>query len=336
MFELLLYGITAVLLYNEKPFNQIDLDNLINSAFWIVLIIGVWQYTTKLGLIPRIFFLENLVYSNTASDSIAYYNYTHFVVNITVNRMHSSFMEPSYFAGFLNPILYYYLFKFISGKNNTKDLLKAILVFVMIILTLSTTAISLSLIVVLFIIIQLKDFRRIMKALSLLVIGILILGIIINYTGLWDSLIKASIEKASSTSAKIRDTWNQACLQAFEDTHGIGIGLGNIRGSSFIFTLLGNVGVIGILCYLLFIISILRTKILTHVNYNNTQYPNISSLKIMLIICIAAQIISIGNYNYSVFWILLFLIVSCCSTYANYPISHTSNNRTRELVNVKK
>ena len=175
-----------------------------------------------------------------------------------------------------------------------------------------------------------------MKTLSLLLIGILILGIIINYTGLWDSLIKASIEKASSTSAKIRDTWNQACLQAFKDTHGIGIGLGNIRGSSFIFTLLGNVGVIGTLSYLLFIISILRTKILTHVNYNNTQNANISSLKIMLIICIAAQIISIGNYNYSVFWIFLFLIVSCCSTYANYPISHTSNNCTRELVNVKK
>lgn len=67
-----------------------------------------------------------------------------------------------------------------------------------------------------------------------------------------DSLI---FNKSISRSAIERDVWNSSALQNFFDSYGLGVGLGTVRTSSLVFALLSNVGVPGLIFYLLFAVS---------------------------------------------------------------------------------
>jgi hypothetical protein len=64
-----------------------------------------------------------------------------------------------------------------------------------------------------------------------------------------DTLI---FDKAASTSGIERSSWNTFALQNFIDSYGLGVGLGTVRTSSFPIALLSNVGIPGLLFYLLF------------------------------------------------------------------------------------
>ncbi len=64
-----------------------------------------------------------------------------------------------------------------------------------------------------------------------------------------DALI---FDKAASSSGIERSSWNSFALQNFFDSYGLGVGLGTVRTSSFPIALLSNVGIPGLLFYLLF------------------------------------------------------------------------------------
>jgi hypothetical protein len=66
--------------------------------------------------------------------------------------------------------------------------------------------------------------------------------------------------KASSQSAAERGTWNQAALDTFFATYGLGGGIGSVRASSFLLAVIGNLGVIGGLTYSLFLAMILLKR----------------------------------------------------------------------------
>jgi hypothetical protein len=59
--------------------------------------------------------------------------------------------------------------------------------------------------------------------------------------------------KASSSSGIERMSWNTQGVTNFLDTYGIGVGLGSIRTSSFLVAVLANLGVVGVVCYGVFI-----------------------------------------------------------------------------------
>jgi len=65
------------------------------------------------------------------------------------------------------------------------------------------------------------------------------------------------LNKATSTSATERGSWNTYGLQNFWDSSGLGVGLGTARTSSFPIAVLSNVGVPGALFFLLFMLSAL-------------------------------------------------------------------------------
>lgn len=307
--ELLLYGITATLIFNDKPLNAKDFDKLIDFEFWFVLIIGLWQFITKLGVIPRISLIEKLVYSNTASNSLVYYA-TSFPRSLLQNQFYSSFMEPSYLSGFLGAIFYYYISKFIKEKHILKNGIKTILTFCMVVISFSTTAYAVVALACLICLIQFNKDKRIIRALGIGLLAIFTSIVIINSFGLWEKIIRSSIEKFNTNSAMIRNTWDEACIQAFKDTIGIGVGYGNLSGSGFAFTLLGSIGIIGSLSYLLFIISVLRKKSIVLNGHDDCMSIDIAQYKIMLILCIAAQLVAVGRFNYSIFWMVLFILIA--------------------------
>ncbi|WP_189637175.1 MULTISPECIES: hypothetical protein [unclassified Rhizobium] len=65
------------------------------------------------------------------------------------------------------------------------------------------------------------------------------------------------VNKATSTSAAERGSWNTYGLQNFWDSSGLGVGLGTARTSSFPIAVLSNIGVPGALFFLLFMVSVL-------------------------------------------------------------------------------
>ena len=68
------------------------------------------------------------------------------------------------------------------------------------------------------------------------------------------------LSKASSQSGRERSLWNAMAYQTFLDTHGLGAGLGSARASSYVLVLLSNVGVLGLLLYLIFVVAILGAR----------------------------------------------------------------------------
>jgi hypothetical protein len=61
------------------------------------------------------------------------------------------------------------------------------------------------------------------------------------------------LSKAGSSSGIERMSWNTQGVTNFLETYGIGVGLGSIRASSFFVVVLANLGVVGALCYGLFL-----------------------------------------------------------------------------------
>jgi hypothetical protein len=61
--------------------------------------------------------------------------------------------------------------------------------------------------------------------------------------------------KGTTASGIERSTWNEVALQNFLDSYGLGVGLGTVRTSSFPVAVLSNVGVPGMIFYLLFAVS---------------------------------------------------------------------------------
>ncbi|PWR21544.1 O-antigen ligase family protein [Zavarzinia compransoris] len=61
------------------------------------------------------------------------------------------------------------------------------------------------------------------------------------------------LSKMDSDSGASRSRLNSSAFSNFLDTMGLGIGIGSVRTSSFVFTLLSNLGLLGTLAYALFI-----------------------------------------------------------------------------------
>ncbi|MEM9168183.1 MAG: hypothetical protein AAGC56_00890 [Pseudomonadota bacterium] len=64
-------------------------------------------------------------------------------------------------------------------------------------------------------------------------------------------------EKLSSASGLERTAWTARSFANFTETYGLGVGLGSGKGSSHLITVIGNLGLIGSVLYLLFVAQVL-------------------------------------------------------------------------------
>ncbi|CAO4167592.1 hypothetical protein CLBKND_01012 [Methylorubrum aminovorans] len=97
-------------------------------------------------------------------------------------------------------------------------------------------------------------------ALAVLLVIILILALIVFAPKLlepYQDLIQRMVfNKADSESARQRFGWNMQAVTNFMQTYGMGAGLGSLRSSSWILTLLAELGLIGALSYGAFVASL--------------------------------------------------------------------------------
>ena len=66
------------------------------------------------------------------------------------------------------------------------------------------------------------------------------------------------VNKVDSDSYRERSLWNTLALQTSHDSYYLGAGWGSVRASSFACSLMGNVGIPGVLLFLVFILQLLR------------------------------------------------------------------------------
>ena len=300
--ELFIMIVCAIFIYNAHVYTFDDIERIISIMVWITFAFAIWQYLSYFRIVPPNNVVSNIVYSNR-TDSSYYNSYVRNEVvfkSFWLTRLYSTFLEPSYFSGFLIVSFYVLIRKEIFDKAN---LIKLIIVGFMGMMTLSATAYAGFVVATLLVVIQ-KYKERTGK--NLIVYGTLLLiafGIIISKYNLWGIINNMVINKASSYSYMIRDTWNQSALNVFIRTYGLGLGFKNARGSGLIHSLLAQFGWIGTVYFFSVFISLIREISIYFIDENT---KNVSRSIIVLIII--QMSISIGILQYSIFWMIVLLV----------------------------
>lgn len=287
--QLITYIITFSIIMNLK--NKIEDDFVIKAIKFItsfVLVVGIIQFLTTTNMIPRISLISELLF-NERSESVYYWrdNYS---------RLCSSFMEPSYCGCFLIGALFYFLN--IWDKNN-KNIIIIILLLIELILTKSTTVyLTLSVCFMLFIMFSKnKNIKKIMIPISILITLIL-------FVFCYDILDTVIFSKASSGSAGTRSYWNQKAMENFLSSKWIGTGYKNVRASSILLSLLGEIGIIGFISYAMMNFHIGKNLINNKINNNKQKFGICFS--ILAIVC--CQFIACPDLDLCIYWLFFYFM----------------------------
>ncbi|MDC7236751.1 MAG: O-antigen ligase family protein [Sphaerochaetaceae bacterium] len=239
----------------------------------------------KAKILPDMSLFQALIYNDTINPNVIYNTKD-------VVQMYSTFMEPSYYGAFLVGLFYYYL----SEWNGNKNIIYLVLIFISIIFTKSTTAYLGLFITFIFFIFSNSQKKSLRIILPLIIFFSLFLSIF--YSKLLDQVI---FNKFSSSSAKVRSNWNKSAFYAFKDNILFGTGFKNYRASSLLFSIIANLGLMGILMYLSLIYSIIKTKTKSVKKYNY-----VVKSKMMLFGVVISQFIACPDLDFCVFWFAMY------------------------------
>lgn len=273
--------------------NSISIDELYQSLRKIFIfhaIFGFIQLLTTMNILPLRSLLRIIFYNDTSRDVL--FNGRAFYV-----RVMSTFMEPSYFAGFVVGAFYLLL----MNKNKIRqNLFLLAALFIELLLTQSSTAYGAFVIVGLFIILFSKTFT-IKQKIIICVIGVA--GLLVLYFGFYSLLDAVIFSKSETGSYVTRVRYNNSALKAFYDSPYIGVGYKNVRGSSIIYSLLGQLGIIGLCCYFFFNVSVF----LTGIRKLKKTDVMLNASKIGVLGAITCQIIACPDLDLCTYWIWLYI-----------------------------
>lgn len=263
--------------------NDRDIENIVKYLTIIILFFGFFQMIVGYFDLPRNNLIGMLFYNDNMDTNIFYYKDSY--------RFYSLFMEPSYCAGLLSAILVYYLFK---KEKDKYDIIKIILVTLAIILSRSSTAyITFSIIVGIYILINIKK-----KSTWIMIIGIVIVGL---YLLLFTDLInEVLINKLNSPSGRVRLSLDRYAFSQFIENPIFGIGYKQIRASSILIDLLCEFGIVGTILYSIpfsYIIYILiKQKNLYEKKYN-----------LMVSSMLISMLIACPDIDLCTFWLVMYI-----------------------------
>lgn len=266
--------------------------SLLRKVTIVVLIIGAIQFLITSSILPRLGIFDVLFYNENSRD-VYYYSNNYY-------RIMSTFMEPSYFAAFIVGAFYYFL-TIKEERRNNKYLLFAILAEI--ILSFSSSAYGAFIIAgVLFIVSSKEGKFKLGLVLSAVV------GFLIMYFVFYKVLDNVIFSKMSSNSGVGRYYLNQEAISYFHVSPIIGNGYKTSRASSLLYTLLAEVGFIGLGFYFLLNSQIVLPSIFKRKsNPPSNQYIGLS---IAVISAVIVQLIAVPDLDNCSYWMwinLLFL-----------------------------
>lgn len=281
----LVYGSTYIL-FEKIYIDEKSTRRLFDILVILVLIFGIWQWLETKEILPPTI-LRQLLYSNDV-----HYNSIAYGKNVAAynSRIFSTFSEPSYCGVFLSASFWYYF----SNKKSRYRLCLMLLCLIELIINLTASGMVGFFSGGLYIVISSKEFSN-KKKITILLSFILIFGILFA-TGFVNYLLTFIVDKMASYSYFERITLTEYALKAFKDTYFLGAGYGSIRGSDLIHNILGQIGVLGLICYLFFWIGLYKRA---------NKLPGLGAY---LIAVLGAQIVANGDLTLTSFWIGAYIV----------------------------
>lgn len=263
-----------------------ELQTIIVSLIIFVLVVGGIQILTTTNILPKNICLEMFIY-NTKNSAIAYFSKYYF-------RFFSTFMEPSYCAGFLVGAFYY----LITVKPLSRGRIwLSVAVLLAIILTFSSTAYGTFAIVG----VAYLLFSKNKRALKILIpLGVAMLLFLAVSGKLMEILNDVIFKKMETGSGMTRVGWDKFALKQFQLSPWVGIGYKNTRGSAFIYSLLAQLGVFGAIAWFGINIPLLVYSI----KKRTKKKMNYEFFHIAVII---AMMIAIPDIDFVGFWISMYI-----------------------------
>lgn len=290
IFQILIYVLCFFAM--ESAGKVLDNDfvfKTIKKVSYFVLIIGVFQILATTNVIPRYWFIRDIFWNDSINNPGAvqfmwpYGSYF---------RFFSTYMEPSYFVGFSIGAIFYFL-NYREKREETKWLVVALVVAT--VLSFSSTGYGALLITSILYI----SFSREGKNKIFLLLGG-ILGFCIFYFCFYSVLDSVIFSKLEGGSAAARITWNLEAIKSFKSSPLLGVGYKNCRASSMFYTILAELGIVGLFIYILFIISniyLIFTKKMQKI-VGDEQIGLVFSL----IGVIVTQMIAVPDFDICTFW----------------------------------
>lgn len=260
-----------------------------------LLVMGIVQVLTTMELLPLRAILKVLFYNDTGIS--VYFHHSNY------KRIMSTFMEPSYFAGMIVGAFYYFLS--ISSKWRENYLLMAAIV-IELLWTKSSTAYAAFVILGLIFILFQNRIKTSWKIAILLIAGI---GFCIVYFGFYSVLDAVIFSKTESGSYRARTNMNHAAFRMFETSKLWGTGYKNVRGSSIIYSILGGMGICGLVVYLFFnCISIL--PIFFHTKKAVEFSPADMGIRFAVMAAFVCQMIACPDLDLCTYWFWIYVMGS--------------------------
>lgn len=263
----------------SKRFNHRDVDKIVTCVALYIAIIGVVQLLTTVNILPRNIILETFVY--TPDTKSAYYLVSFYP------RVFSVFMEPSYCAAFLVGSFYYIISK---EKLDKYCVRLAIVLVVEILLTFSSTAYGAFFVTGLIYLALCKN----KKALKWLIPLAIVMGMLLLATGVLQQILNDVIfSKGTSGSGVTRAGWDRHAMAVFHDNPWFGVGYKGVRGSHLYTSILGQLGIVGTILYVLMILPLIIAGL---------KSKRTTSATLFLIGSIISQLIALPDLDFCVFW----------------------------------
>lgn len=268
--------------------HKIFIDKTIRFIVLFVVFVGFLQVLTKLGILPITDILRIFIYNDVTSNSVIFNTKP-------TSRLYSTFMEPSYAGAFLVASFFYFALK---KDYKIQNYLILFLIFISILLTESSTAYATFMILTIIWILTGTNRRVMISVLSVFAVLSLIIFTVFN-----DIIQTVFFDKLESSSGIVRGRWNEWAIDAFQSSPIIGVGYKNQRASSLLFTILGELGLLGVITYIWMLLKLVIS--LFYIKRVHLYY--IGSL-LGVIAVVVSQIIGNPDLDFSVLWMAMYIL----------------------------
>ena len=275
--SMVVVGVAKYLTYDE-------LYEILYKVSMIVLVIGFFQIPMTMGVIPKLWLFKNFIYNDVSSSQFYIFNSFSYI------RFFSTFQEPSYCAPFIIAMFFFF---FESGRKTRENVRICIMLFLAIILTFSSTAYGcFSILIIIWL---LGSHNSILKK---YILPIFFVGVVFFLTIGHSIIENVFLSKMESGSGLVRAQWNNFALQMFYNNIIFGAGYKTARASSLFYSLLGELGISGVIGYFLFNIGLI---------FKSGQRL-IRQESLMLLAGIVSMIIACPDLDLCSYWLIVYIV----------------------------
>jgi hypothetical protein len=314
---LLLYVslLTLVALYvTRRGFRHIVLVRTYFVSGYMAVFIALWQFASNM---TGLYYPEEFLHSNTTWVIFSGQTMG------DVRRINGSFTEPSSLAFFLCGIIFSCFWLVLRGHRGRSVSILLVLASFTNLLSTSTTGIVATAIglpaMILF-----QWFRGRTPGLRTIGIGLAALlaaglfgsmvlpGVAPRLDRAITDVVEGTTNKESTESYDVRSRQDRDSFNLVFETYGMGAGWGSVRASSFFPSLIGNVGIVGLLVVCWFALSVTRQAgRARRLASSLDQIFVIDAASAALVGTLAAALISAPEIDLLSFYVLLALLIGC-------------------------